>query len=466
MALTKEQREALDAEQFAVPETREIPIHDERHLRMGWSQINCVSGLTDEQRARARRRMIRKASDLRLDTADWAVSTISFSLEAMSLAVPDDPDHPNRMPFKGILTRIDECSDEPPGGSEGKLTFIPRAVAERSLSTLLGMGVDCSKDFDEHNAKFKIGVITEATVSGNAIHIAGFLYAKDFPEECSRIKRERNKLGWSYECQFFVLDKDANPWVAVECVFTGAAILYKEKAAYHSTSLAASAAQEDSMTPEELKKLNDSIAALAASVGAITKDVADLKAGASLGGPIIEQVKPHVEACSAAAAAMRASGIGSHPEHGHAKLLEKLSAHMAAEAAMGRVPSVYRDHNFLEGNADATVKAAVDAAAKVTDERVAAVSASLKTVTDGIASLTTIVKDLQAKAVTASAEPARKTISPDVQALLTKVGLQASTEGDGKFTVAQVDEMLGKSGLTGHQRLAAKLNLNAAGLIG
>jgi hypothetical protein len=65
--------------------------------------------------------------------------------------------------------------------------------------------------------------------------------------------------------------------------------------------------------------------------------------GASLAGPIIDQVRPHVDACNACADAMEAAGIGGHLVHGHAAVLRRVAAHMAAEAAAGRLPHVYHE---------------------------------------------------------------------------------------------------------------------------
>lgn len=468
-SLTKEARDALPPEHFAVPGKRKLPIHDATHTELAWDMVDKTKDLSDAERSEARRHILRRAKELGLDTKGWdqaSVRALAFHFEAMAVQLPEVVGHPNRAPFKGVLTRIDQPSDEPPGGATGKRVLIPKAVAEAALASLLGMCVDCSDDFDEHNPKQKIGLILEANVVGDAIEIEGFFYAKDFPELWKAIQAEKHKLGFSYECDVRIRDLSADIWVVEHCVFTGAAILYKDKAAYHSTSLAAQAA-EDSMTPEELKKLNDSIAALTASVATITTDVAAIKvkAAASLGGPVIDQVAPHVAACSAAASSMRAAGVGTHPEHGHVRVLERMAAHMAAEAAQGRVPHVFNDHSYLHGGADASMRAAAEAAARASETQIKGVTDTLKTVADGLASVTTVVKDLQAKELAAGAAPARRTLAPDVTALLTKVGfnLNAADGSEEKITVARVDELFAKAGITGEEKMAAKLRLRAAG---
>lgn len=465
-SLTKEARDALPPDDFAVPGKRKLPIHDATHTELAWDMVDKTKDLSDDERSGARRHILRRAKELGLDTKSWdqaSVRALAFHFEAMAVQLPEVEGHPNRAPFKGVLTRIDQPSDEPPGGSTGKRVLIPKAVAEAGLASLLGMCVDCSDDFDEHNPKQKIGLILEANVVGDAIEIEGFIYAKDFPELWKAIQAEKHKLGFSYECDVRIRDLNADIWVVEHCVFTGAAILYKDKAAYHSTSLAAQAA-EDSMSPEELKKLNDSIAALTASVATITTDVAAIKvkAAASLGGPVIDQVAPHVAACSAAASSMRAAGVGTHPEHGHVRVLERMAAHMAAEAAQGRVPHVFNDHSYLHGSADASVRAA----AAASETQLKGVTDTLKTVTDGLASVTTMVKDLQTKSIAAGAAPTRRTMSPEITGLLTKIGvsLTAADGSEQKVTVAQVDDLLAKAGITGEQKIEAKLKLRAAGV--
>jgi hypothetical protein len=461
--LTKEQRDALAAADFALPEKRKLPIKntpdDLRHTRMAWSQLSRMDGLAALERKEARDRILARAEELGIDTNGW-LQAVTFELSAMSLDMPTE-EHPNRMPFAGILTRVDEASDEPPGGSGGKRVFIPTEVARLALPTLLGMGVDTTPEFDGHDAQFKIGVITETTIEGNAVHIAGFLYASDFPEECARIKAEKNRLGFSYECKVAISDKNADPWVVDRIIFTGAAILYKDKAAYRTTSLAATAEKEDAMTPEELKKLNDSIAALAASVGAISEKVNKIEAGkgASLAGPIVDQAMPHVGACNAAADAMEAAGIGTHPTHGHAAVLRRVGASILHGATMGKLPHVFRDHSYLGGDG---VEAVAD---KATQDKLDAAAKETKELKDSLAALTTQLADMKAaaqKATEGTKTPDRKTLSNGAQALLSKFNVK---DGD-QITAANVDEILKAAGVpSGHKTIEAKLKLRAEGLL-
>jgi diphthamide synthase subunit DPH2 len=119
------------------------------------------------------------------------------------------------------------------------------------------MGLDYSPALDRHDARRKIGVITRAEIVGQVIEVAGFLYARDFPEIVAEIGNPERKqtstvagpesksrglnassrgLGMSYEiADALVEDMTASVWVLNRVTFTGAAVLRRDKAAYRST---------------------------------------------------------------------------------------------------------------------------------------------------------------------------------------------------------------------------------------
>lgn len=456
--LDKAARDALSDDLFGVPEKRKLPINDEHHTRLAWSQLERTTGLTNDEKSAARERIKRRADELGLDTADWHVTAHVAFVEAMALEMPEVKDHPNRMPFKGVLTRLDQPSDKPPGGSTGKCTVLPTAVARAALPSLLGMAVDYTPGFDGHDRRAKIGLITAADIVGDAIEIEGFFYAKDFPEECQQIQALKSDLGFSYELDARIQDASADPWVIAHCVFTGAAVLLKDLAAYTTTSLAAKADKDLKMTAEELKALlAEAIKPLAAQITAQGEELKEIKAkGASLAGPIIDQVKPHVEAVNACAAAMEAAGVGNDAKAGHAGVLRKVAAHMAAEAVSGKVPMVYRDHDYLP---DARVEAGAAAAQDP------ATAKTLGELTATLASLGTTVNDIKAAAFKGATEPGRKTLPPAILSLLAKGGIKAEDMKDGKLTIEQVDTMLDAAGIRGPKAVETKLKLRHDGLI-
>jgi hypothetical protein len=155
--------------------------------------------------------------------------------------------HPNREPFRGVLTLVDTPSDKPPAGSRGHRVILTRTAAERALPSLLGMALDYSPSFDRHDARRKVGVITQAEIAGKELELSGYLFAKDFPEIVQQIesgvihagsarRHTQNPLGMSYEISdASVADVREKIWTLTQVTFTGAAILRRDKAAYRDT---------------------------------------------------------------------------------------------------------------------------------------------------------------------------------------------------------------------------------------
>lgn len=159
-------------------------------------------------------------------------------LEAMAVKFPDVDGHPNRVPFEGVLTVVNAASDKAPAGARGHRVMLTREAAETALPSLLGMAVDYRPGWDGHDARCKIGLLTEANVAGQRLIVRGFLYARDFPEVARAIKAHAPQaLGMSYEiADACVDDLRAEIWKLTRVTFTGAAILLREKAAYRATS--------------------------------------------------------------------------------------------------------------------------------------------------------------------------------------------------------------------------------------
>lgn len=437
MALTKEQRDALPESDFAVPGKRALPMHDKSHLKMGWSMLDKTKGLTESEKSEAKRRLLHRAKELGVDTSDWEAHQSAamdiqptgdndggmkaMSFEAMAVELPDTPGHPNKVPFSGIMTRIDQPSDNPVGGANGKHVLIPKAVAEAALPSLLGMGVDYTPNLSGHDPTKKIGVITAATIEGDGIHIEGILYGADFPAVVNEIRSKKRLLGFSYEAQAMVEDWNKDPVEVTSCVFTGAAILFKDKAAYTTTSLEASASTE---IPEmDMKELLDAVkAAVKEETAALVKDVSELKASASNleAANVLHKVKSHADGIRACADGMEAAGMGGHERSGHVAVLRRMADKMEAEAVLGKLPHVWRDHDWME------------AAAVVVDPKVAELEAK--------------VKELEGKAFAAAAAPAR----PTEVAAAEKPGVhQAHTDARAK------DAELKAAGASTTARLAA-----------
>ena len=159
-------------------------------------------------------------------------------LEAMAVKFPEVDGHPNRVPFEGVLTVVNAASDKAPAGARGHRVMLTREAAETALPSLLGMAVDYRPGWDGHDARCKIGLLTEANVVGQRLIVRGYLYARDFPEVARAIKAHAPQaLGMSYEiADARVDDLRAEIWKLTRVTFTGAAVLLREKAAYRATS--------------------------------------------------------------------------------------------------------------------------------------------------------------------------------------------------------------------------------------
>jgi hypothetical protein len=159
-------------------------------------------------------------------------------LQAMAVEIPHVEKHPNRVPFEGVLTTVNTASDKAPAGARGHRVLLTREAAEKALPSLLGMAVDYRPGWDGHDARRKIGLLTEADVIGARLVVRGYLYARDFPDVAQAITASAPEaMGMSYElADARVEDMRAEVWKLTRVTFTGAAILLRDKAAYRATS--------------------------------------------------------------------------------------------------------------------------------------------------------------------------------------------------------------------------------------
>jgi hypothetical protein len=186
---------------------------------------------------------------------------MNIELESMAIEMPRVSGHPNREPFRGVLTLVDVVSEKPPSGARGHRVVLTRTAAEAGLPSLLGMGLDYAPSLDRHDTRRKIGVITRAEIIGRKLELGGYLFAKDFPEVVHEIGRGTQPspafgegtrhppprllaetisghglLGMSYEItDARVADMRSSVWTLTRVTFTGAAVLRRDKAAYRDT---------------------------------------------------------------------------------------------------------------------------------------------------------------------------------------------------------------------------------------
>jgi hypothetical protein len=125
-----------------------------------------------------------------------------LEMRAMAVEFPVVLGHPNRLPFEGVLTLVDVASDKAPSGARGHRVVLTRDAAEAALPSLMGMAVDYKAGWDGHDARQKCGIITAAEVDGHRLTVAGYLFARDFPEMERKIEGEGSGcdvMGMSYE---------------------------------------------------------------------------------------------------------------------------------------------------------------------------------------------------------------------------------------------------------------------------
>ena len=160
-----------------------------------------------------------------------------MQIRAMSAFVPHVDGHPNRVPFEGILAKIDAPSNRAPCGARGHRVILTRQAAEKALPSLLGMAIDYKPEWDVHDTRSKIGILTEADIVDRMLCVQGFIYARDFPDVTASMRRHlKGTMGMSYEVSDAkVSDIRAAVWTLTKVTFTGAAILLRGKAAYSDT---------------------------------------------------------------------------------------------------------------------------------------------------------------------------------------------------------------------------------------
>jgi len=175
---------------------------------------------------------------------------MNLQLEAMALAMPEVAGHPNRLPFRGVLTLVGVASQRSPSGAGGHRVMLTRNAADKALPSLLGMALDYAPSLASHDVRRKVGIITEANIEplhpGSTTHatgqlaVSGYLFAHDFPDLVAEIRAQSGTtLGMSYELtQVEVPNQSASIWTATAFTFTGAAVLRRDRAAYPQTWIA------------------------------------------------------------------------------------------------------------------------------------------------------------------------------------------------------------------------------------
>lgn len=346
-----------------------------------------------------------------------ASADIVLAIEAASITVAGEQGV-NRLPFTGTLFIVGEPSDRPPHGTGGKKLLIDEVTAKAALDSIIGMPVNANIKLDDHVQRLKVGVITAATIEGNRFNVSGHLFDKDFPRETNaiRLAAARNEAGMSLETtktllQDFIFNGEIVA-KAVSLVFTGAAILLKENAAYGGkTDLAA---KEERRLLMELKDLLDAINGLETKITAKVDKA-------------IEDIKKDVDTKITAAVA--------------AKPAEKKEEKVEASEEMKTLTAAVADLTKAVGE----IKAG---ATKQEDVIPPEVEAYLK------ASGMKLVAEKEEKKA-----PERKTVTPE---LLARFGAK---DDETTIDASAIDALAQKTGLSNVQSMALKLEARKSGLI-
>jgi hypothetical protein len=358
-----------------------------------------------------------------------------FSIESMSLELPAVARHPNRHPFRGVLTLVDVASERAPAGARGHRVILTRAAAETAIPSLLGMGLGYRPALDGHDARRKVGIITSADIVGRSLEVRGYLFARDFPELVRELRAGgKTLLGMSYEiADARVADVKASIWKLTEVTFTGAAILRRSKAAYPDTwielvppgrplgGLHAQARQHSGG-----QATTSSISTRKQPAPALLQSGPALQAGARMNEETTQQLIATTQRLAAAAEAL--SEAAGRLETQHRELGEQQHT---LDDKIGRMVAAIEDQG----------------AASVTDLK------------ERVAQLERENAELKTHASRISANSTRKTLPPLVTALLSKSGVDSAD----KIDAATLDKTL--ASLSVEQRIAVKAQMARAGLI-
>ncbi|MGD9956338.1 MAG: DUF6582 domain-containing protein [Candidatus Nanopelagicales bacterium] len=73
MALSEDERDELDRDEFAFPKERKLPIHDASHVRNAVARFDQVEGVSDAERDAAWKRLQKAAEkfDVELSETSW-----------------------------------------------------------------------------------------------------------------------------------------------------------------------------------------------------------------------------------------------------------------------------------------------------------------------------------------------------------------------------------------------------------
>lgn len=181
---------------------------------------------------------------------------------------------------------MDRPSENIPIGAKRKL-FISSEEMKKALPLLKGMPINAEfNNLSSHAPETIIGVITDAWIDKQEVKVEGHLFGANLPEEVEVIQAiaRSGELGMSIEMDAGLKEVDYQG-ETVEQVHgltpLGAAILFKDRAAYNKTRLAAQ--KEVEKVEETIKEIKAAIEEMKGSM--VTKeDIKDFITAEALEG--------------------------------------------------------------------------------------------------------------------------------------------------------------------------------------
>jgi hypothetical protein len=149
--------------------------------------------------------------------------------------------HGNRMPFEGILFRIDEASETAPSKGSTLPLFIPREVAERAVDSVLqaeGLPLDADDSLTQHANNQIAGIMTRAEIRGKDFLVRGHLFPWSQKEKLDLIVANKDRLGMSMNARARGREAEVDGqkvFYIEELDLLGANILYSDHATYQKT---------------------------------------------------------------------------------------------------------------------------------------------------------------------------------------------------------------------------------------
>lgn len=155
----------------------------------------------------------------------------------------------NKLPFEGVLFRIDEPSESAP--SKGSLLplYIPMQLARQVVEQINesgGLPLDMHETLAQHANEQIAGIMNHGEIQGNDLVVRGHLFPWSQRERVALISANRERLGMSMNARargHEMVVEGKKVWWIDDIELLGANILFSDAATYQKTRVIAAAEQ-------------------------------------------------------------------------------------------------------------------------------------------------------------------------------------------------------------------------------